>query len=305
MDKMVAMETLVAVVESGSFSGAARVLNVGQPAVSKIIAQLEAELGVRLLIRSTRGLAPTEAGTNFYDHARRAIQAAEDAELAAKGASTDLSGRLRVSATVTFARMRVVPHLMTFLSRHPRLTVDLLLDDGNVDLLEQGIDVALRLGKLADSTMTARRIAQFSRMLVASPLYLARAGIPDSPRALGVHECVVYDRGGGGTAWSFKRDGESVDVDVAGRVRITAAEGVRAAVLAGMGLAVSTDWMFAPELASGEVVRVLPEWDLPAVDLWAVYPSGRLGSAKAKAFVSFVEETLKPPPVPSPAEGPQ
>ena len=150
MDRLAAMEAFVRVVETGSFSAAARALNVGQPAVSKTIAQLEGRLGVRLLMRSTRGLSPTEAGQSFYDRARRAIEEADEAELVARGAGAGLTGRLRVCAAVTFARLHVVPRLPKFLAAHPGLTMDVVLDDRAVDLVEEGVDLGLRMGVLED-----------------------------------------------------------------------------------------------------------------------------------------------------------
>ncbi|WP_416048860.1 LysR substrate-binding domain-containing protein [Cupriavidus basilensis] len=293
MDRMTAMETLVAVVEAGSFSGAARLLKVGQPSVSKSVAQLEEQLGVRLLVRSTRGLSPTEAGKNFYEHAKRAIEQADAAEHAARGSGASLSGRLRVTAAVTFARLHIVPHLKAFLAEHPQLVVDVLLEDGNIDLLEHGVDVALRMGALRDSAMTARKIAQSRRVVVGTPRYFAAAGEPKVPADLLAHEAIVYDREGGGDAWVFRRGGAEVSVEVSGRLRVTAAEGVRAAVLADIGVAIGSEWMFAPELASGEVRQVLAEWTLAPVDLWAVFPTGRMASTKVRAFVAFVEAALR------------
>jgi len=146
MDRLMAMETFVAVIDSGSFSAAARRLNVGQPAVSKLVAQLEDRLGVKLLVRTTHGLTATEAGLNFYERARRSIEEADEAEIAARGAGKGLSGRLRVSAAATFARIHVIPYMRQFLAGHPDLAVDFVLDDHNVDLVREGIDVALRMG---------------------------------------------------------------------------------------------------------------------------------------------------------------
>ena len=150
MDRMAAMEAFVLVVDTGSFSAAARRLNVGQPAVSKMVAQLEERLGVKLLVRTTRGLTATEAGRNYYDRARRSIEEADEAEFAARGAGSGLMGTLRISAAVTFARIHLIPHLPEFLAQHPGLEVDVVLDDRNIDLVHEGIDVALRMGRLAD-----------------------------------------------------------------------------------------------------------------------------------------------------------
>jgi DNA-binding transcriptional LysR family regulator len=292
MDRLAAMEAFVRVVDAGSFSGAARLLRVGQPAVSKTIAQLEERLGVRLLLRSTHGLTPTEAGRSYYERARRAIEEADEAEHAARGAGAALTGRLRVCAAVTFSRLHVLPRLPLFLQQHPQLDVDFVLDDRNIDLIEEGIDVALRMGRLADSNLTARKLGHSPRRVFASPAYLERMGVPRVPADLAGHQAVIYEQRGGGTEWTFHRDGATASVAMQGRVRVTAAEGVREAVFAGLGLAIASEWMFAPELASGAVQAVLDEWSLPAVDLWAVYPTGRQASAKARAFASFVEAQL-------------
>ncbi|BDC42697.1 LysR family transcriptional regulator [Paraburkholderia terrae] len=292
MDRLAAMEIFVSVAEAGSFSAAAKRMNVGQPAISKSVAQLEERLGVRLILRSTRGLTMTDAGQRFYEHAKRAIQETDDAEQVVRDASDSLSGRLRVSAAVTFACLHVLPSLDAFLSRHPKLEIDLKLEDRIIDLLEEGMDVALRMGALTDSSMTARRIGRSPRLVVGTPDYFARAGVPTTPAELHRHQAIVYSQRGGGETWTFHQNDSDVDVTVSGRVRVSAAEGMRTAVLNGMGLAVASRWMFSPELASGKVEAVLTDWTLPAVDLWAVFPSGRLVTAKARAFVEFVEEAL-------------
>ena len=292
MDRLTAMETFVRVVDTGSFSGAARRLSVGQPAVSKSIAHLEDRLGVKLLVRSTRGLTPTEAGLNFYERARRSIEEADEAELAARGAGKGLSGKLRVCAAVTFARIHLMPRIPQFLSRHPDLELDVILDDRNVDLVQEGIDVALRMGRLADSSLTVRRIATGRRHVMGTAAYFEAAGIPAVPGDLASHQAVIYTQEPAGEAWTFRRGAAEVAVAVRGRLRVTAAEGVRAAVLAGAGLTIASEWMFAPELADGRVRAVLQDWDLPAIDLWAVFPAGRTATTKARTFIAFVEEVM-------------
>jgi len=292
MNRLSAMEAFVRVIETGSFSGAARQLRIGQPAVSKAVAQIEERLGVRLLLRTTHGLSPTESGQNFYEHAKRAIEEAEEADLAARGARATLSGRLRICAAVTFARLHVVPHLATFLERHPALDVDVVLDDRNIDLVEAGVDIALRMGSLTDSTLTARKIGQSRRLVLATPSYLAKRGEPRSPTDLVRHQAVIYDQRGGGAAWTFRQGSAETAITLKGRVRVTAAEGVREAVFSDLGLTVSSEWMFAPELKSGAVTTVLEDWSLPPIDLWAVFPTGRRASAKARAFATFVERQL-------------
>lgn len=290
MDRLQAMTAFVRVVETGSFSQAARRIGVGQPAISKTIAQLEDRLQVRLLIRSTHGLSPTDAGVRFYERAKTAIHEADEAELEAKGAGAGLFGRLRVCAATTFARLMIIPRLPEFLEEHPELEVDVVLDDRVIDLVSEGIDIALRMGELADSSAVARRLATGRRSVVATPAYLEKHGVPQVPADIAAHQAVVYTQLG--RSWTFRRDGTEASVAVSGRVQFSAAEGIRAAVKASMGLAVTSDWMFWPELLSGEVTRVLEDWELPSIDLWAVFPTGRLASAKARAFADFVERVV-------------
>ena len=293
VNRLAAMDAFVRVVDTGSFTGASRQLRVGQPAVSKMVAQLEERVGVKLLLRTTSGLKPTEAGESFYEHAKRAVEEADEAELKARGVSAALTGRLRISGAITFARLHIVPRLAKFMELHPALDVEVFLDDNNVDLVEAGIDVALRMGDLQNSSLTARKIGQGPRAVVAIPRYLEMRGEPRTPAELIDHQAVIYDQGGGGIVWPFVRSGSEDVVTIKGRMRSNAAEAVREGVFAGLGLAVASEWMFAPELESGRVRRVLTDWTLPPVDLWAVFPSGRNVSMKARVFVSFIEQDMR------------
>ena len=212
--------------------------------------------------------------------------------MAARGAGATLSGRLRICAAVTFARLHVMPHLPAFLDQHPALEVDVMLDDRNIDLVEVGVDVALRLGSLTDSSLTARKIGQGRRVVLGTPSYFANRGEPTSPVELTRHQAVIYDQRGGGATWTFRQGATEASVTLKGRVRVSAAEGVREAVFSDLGLTVSSEWAFAPELRSGGVRAVLEDWSLPAIDLWAVFPTGRHASAKARAFATFIESRL-------------
>lgn len=286
MDRLRAMEVFVRVIEAGSFSSAARDLRMGQPAVSKMIQALEDRLQVRLLARSTRHLQPTQAGQTFFEKAKRALVEADEAENSARGEGAGLEGRLRVCASVTFARLHIVPRIGEFLSANPKLTLDLVMDDRYVDLLGENIDVALRAGELADSGLTARKLATTKRHVVASQGYLAAAGTPQTPSDLLNHTAIVYSRGLIAEEWRFRRGTAETSVKVPNRLAVTAAEGVREAVFAGLGLAICSRWMM-PELADGRIVPVLTDWELPRVDLWALYPTGRLPTAKARAFINW------------------
>ena len=292
MDRHLAMETFIRVVDTGSFSAAASQMRVGQPAVSKAIAQLEEWLGVRLLLRSTRSLTPTEAGMNFYVRARRSIEEAEEAVLAARGAGAALTGKLRIAASVCFGRLHIMRRLDRFLEKNPELEIDMVLDDRPVNLVEEGIDVAFRSGSLADSTLVARKLGHASRRVMATPNYFAKHGEPKSPAELIAHQTVIYTPDGGGVSWTFRQGSTETSVAVGGRLKVTAAEGLREAVFAHLGIAITSEWNFAPELASGIVASVLNDWELPTLDLWAVYPTGRMASAKAREFASFVETCI-------------
>ena len=295
MDRLREMELFVRVVETGSFSAAARDLRLGQPAISKTIAALEERLRVRLLVRSTRQLSPTEAGTAFYERALRAIAEANEADAAAQGAGAGLEGRLRICAPVTFARLHLVPKLGAFLDAHPKLRLELVMDDRVIDLVAENIDAALRLGSLSDSSLQARKLAAAERSVVATPAYLRRRGFPSNPTDLLEHDGIIYGQASGGQEWLFRRGTSETSIRLSARLTLSAAEGVREAVLAGQGFTITSRWMFAPELASGAVLAVLKEWTLPPMELWVIYPSGKLTSTKARAFMKWFESTITEP----------
>jgi DNA-binding transcriptional LysR family regulator len=183
--------------------------------------------------------------------------------------------------------------LSAFLAEHPDLEIELVLDDRHLDLVNEGIDVALRMGAMPDSNMTARRIAEGRRIVVATPAYLERHGTPTSPGELISHQAVIYTRGAESwTSWTFRKATAEVSVVLQGRLKVTAAEGVREAVNCDMALGVSSEWNFSPELRSGKVVAILDDWTLPSTNLSAVYPAGRLATTKARVFVSFVERFM-------------
>jgi DNA-binding transcriptional LysR family regulator len=292
MDRLREMEAFVRVVEAGSFSAAARDLKLGQPAISKMIVALEDRLNVRLLVRSTRRLTPTEAGTAFYERALHAIAEADEADAAARGAGAGLEGRLRIGAPVTFARLHLVPKLGGFLDAHPKLRLELVMDDRMVDLVAENIDAALRLGDLTDSPLKARKLGRAERYIVAAPEYWVRKGLPTTPTDLLEHDGIIYGQSSGGQEWLFRRGTSEISIRLPARLTLSAAEGVREAVLAGQGFAITSRWMFAPELASGAVVPVLKEWTLPSMELWVLFPSGKLTSTKARAFVQWFEAAM-------------
>ncbi|MEI6643174.1 MAG: LysR family transcriptional regulator [Novosphingobium sp.] len=305
MDRLVAMRQFATVVETGSFSAAARRLNMGQPAVSKAIANLEEYLGVRLMARTTRAQHLTEAGQRFYERARVVLDEADEAEAAARDSATSLAGQLRLAAPPTYAALHILPRLAEFLDRHPELAVDLILDDRWVDLIEQGVDVAVRLGKPSDSSLIARRLGSSQRLLVATSAYLDQMGEPATPDELPAHRLIAYSQFEGPTAWSFTHGATNTSVAIQPVVRVSAGEGMRSCILAGLGIGMGSRLMFAPELAAGTVRPVLADWELSPVDVWVMFPAGRKSSRRARAFAEWLEtvvgangELLAPPVVP-------
>jgi DNA-binding transcriptional LysR family regulator len=240
-------------------------------------------------------LTPTEAGRNFYERAKRSIEEADEAEVAARGAAATLSGHLRIQATVAFALLQVIPCLPAFLAQHPALDVDLVIDDRNINLVEFGIDIGLRVGQLSNATLTARKIAECQRLVIGTPSYFNAAGVPRIPADLVRHQVITYEEPLGGAAWIFRQGAAEASVSVGGRVRLSTTVGVRECVLADLGLAIASEWMFAPELEARTVKPALVDWSLPPVEVWAVFPVGRQASAKACAFASFIESQMLNP----------
>jgi DNA-binding transcriptional LysR family regulator len=288
MDRLGAMAQFVRVVEAGSFSAAARNLGQGQPAISKAVAQLEERLGVRLITRTTRALMLTDAGRAFYERAKTTLDAAEEADAAARGAGAALSGRLRICAPVTFARLHIIPHLPGFMATHPGLDLDLVLDDRRIDLIEEGIDVAIRAGALADSSMVATHIATGQRQVVGSPDFWRNHKPVRTPSNIGNLPFIAYGEAPGGTDWIFAKDGKTELVQMAPRLRVSALEGIREAIFAGIGFAIISEWSTSDAVSQRKAETRLDAYSLPSVDLWAIYPAGRQPSARARAFADFM-----------------
>ncbi|PYA75025.1 transcriptional regulator, partial [Serratia marcescens] len=256
------------------------------------VARLEQQLGTRLMLRSTHGLQPTDAGQQLYQRTRRILNALAETEALVQNAGETLSGRLRVASAAVFARIVPLPDLTAFMRANPRLSVDLLLDDGNLSLIEEGIDIALCIGELEDSGFTARKLGEVKQCVIGTPGYFAAAGMPQRPEDLLQHEMVIYHRRGGGEHWRFSREGEQRALRLPGRMRVNAAECVRELVLAGFGPTIASEGMFRSELQSGAAIAALADWQLPPLALWAVFPGGHFVSAKARAFADFVQTAL-------------
>jgi|SRR5579859_218151 len=288
VDQIAAMRMFVRVVESGSFSAVARTIGVGQPAVSKQITSLETHLGAQLLRRTSRSLSLTEAGQDFYESAVRLIDDLEAAESRVGRGQRAPSGLVRVTVAPVFGRLHVVPRLPAFFARYPDIAVETIVTDRTVNLVEEGIDLAIHNGQLTDSAAVVRRIAMTPVITVASPVYLTAHGEPSAPSELDGHRCVIFAPQGAARAWGFKGKFGEFEYRPQGRFRSNDADQIRAAVLNGLGLAHAPGWLFAHEIASGEVRRVLCGYEPDPLPISAVHPAGRRLPAKVRVFIDFL-----------------
>lgn len=296
MDLLQTMRVFSRVAEASSFSRVARELGMTQPTVSKHISSLEERLGVRLISRTTRKLALTEDGRTFYEHCRHINEAVSEAEAAISRRRLTPAGLVRMAVPVAFGRLHVAPRIRRLLDCYPELKVDLIMNDGFVDLVEQGIDFAIRIGELQDPNLVVRRIGTTVRVTVGSPDYFARHGEPQSPHDLVRHNCIVYTPLATGNEWHFDgRDGP-VRVRVQGNYRANNSEAVREGVIAGIGIAVSPIWLFRDEITNGLAKVVLRNYEPRRLPIHAVYPSRRFVPTNVRAVVDFLAEEFKTEP---------
>lgn len=282
---------LVEAVEQGSLSAAGRRLGIAPMAASRRLAALEAELGVRLVNRTTRSLSLTPEGEAFLPHARAMLAHAADARAAVSPAEAGVFGVLRIAASIPFGRKILTPVLAGFLRDHPRLRAELRLSDGIVDIAGQGIDVAFRIAALADSNLVARRLADNRRALYAAPPYLARAGHPVVLADLAGHACIVTD---GTTHWTFQRNGRSVRQPIAGRFAADSVEALHQAALEGLGIALLSDWNLRDDVAAGRLIEIpLADAALEDQGIWAVMPSRQFVPARVRLFLDTLDAHLR------------
>lgn len=293
MDTLTLMRTFVRVVEAGSFTAVARELHTSQPTISRQVVALEDHLGARLLTRTTRALTLTDDGRIYYDHALRVLDAADEAEHAVGRGRAKPSGMLRLSVPVVFGRLHVVPRLPRFLSRNPDVAIDLVMNDDFADLVEHGIDLALRVGEVSDPGLVTRRLGLVRRITVASPNYIAERGTPMTPHDLRGHDCIVYTRLATRNRWHFEARDGPLAVDVTGHYRADTSEAVREGVLAGLGIAVIPAFAFAGDIAPGRVVELLRDFQPRPLPMQAIYPSRRLVPLKVRAMIDFLIEEFK------------
>jgi DNA-binding transcriptional LysR family regulator len=293
MDRVTAVQLFIRVVETGSFSKAAAELGITQPTATKAVAATERRLGARLLHRSTRGVTPTEVGALYYEKCKLIAREIDEADNLATLLQSQVGGTLRISTSVAFGRRVLVPLVLRYMRQHPEVTIDLAFDDRYVNLVEQGADLAIRMGRLADSTLGARYLGTNPWLMAASPSYLRERGTPRMAADLAAHACLVYSSVQGDDRWSLATpDGVELAVPVKGPLRSNNLSAVLAAARAGLGLAVLPWYVARESVADGSVVQVLADHSLPAQEVHAVFPSPKWVPSKVTSFIAFLQQSL-------------
>jgi DNA-binding transcriptional LysR family regulator len=288
MDRIDCLRALVRTMESGSFTAAAQELGIGQPAVSKRIALIEEEFGAQLFLRTTRKLSPTPEARRIYEHARQILSVYDAALSTVEQAAPRPSGTLRVSIPSSFGRHRVMPVIAEFMRDYPEVRVDVRFSERLVNLVEEGVELALRIGDLQVSTLIARRLGSVRRYLVATPTYLHERPAPRTPDDLAMHQCIVYSRLPDADRWAFESELGRHVVAVDGSLLVDDADAMQDAVLRNLGIAILPSWSAAPGLRYGELERVLPDYSVAALPLHAVYPEMQWMSLRARCFLDLL-----------------
>ncbi|MEM6450643.1 MAG: LysR substrate-binding domain-containing protein [Cyanobacteria bacterium P01_D01_bin.105] len=276
----------------GSFTAAGQEIDLSQPSVSRIISKLEKDLGAALFVRSTHAVKLTEAGSDYLARIEPLLGALEEANHLVRS-DGKLQGRLRVGSAISFAVREIIPRLPDFLEQHPNLNVDLVLTDSFQDLIDQGIDVALRFGPLRDSTMVARRLGVTPRLIAASPAYLAKAGTPKTPADLAGHQVIIGPSSMGSTGWTFKKDGKTLSVRVEGQLMVTVNDAATVAAVAGMGIISTSFWGCRAELESGELIQLLTDWEIGTVEVNALLAGGKSAKPSARTFADYLVASFR------------
>lgn len=287
MNEFGAIPVFVAVVENDGFSAASRALGISKSAVSKRINQLENHLGVRLLHRTTRKLSLTEAGERYFEHAAQALTAAGQAEDAVTELQGEPQGKLKISSPMSFGRLHVAPLIPIFMKRYPKILIDLVMDDRNIDLVAEGFDLAIRSGDMPASTLIARKLAPLRQVLCASPDYIDRYGMPVTPSELSERNCILFSYSGDANEWTLNKGGKSEAVLVSGSYRVNNSEAILVALREGLGIGRLPTFVAGPDLREGNLVRILESYHIPDHTFYAVFPERQYLPAKVRAFLDF------------------
>jgi DNA-binding transcriptional LysR family regulator len=293
MDRFLEMQAFVAVVDAGSFVRGADALQMSKSAVSRLVAELEQRLGVRLLQRTTRRLSLTAEGETFHQRCRDLLSGVGDAEAEVTRHAGELIGELRVSAPVTFGLMQLAPLWPVFMARHPRLTLDLTLSDRFVDLVDEGYDVAVRIAQLPSSSLVSRRLAATRLILCATPSYLRTHGAPRAPADLAGHAVFAYSLLSTGDQWHFQGPEGAVAVKINPRMRSNSGDSCRTAALQHQGIVLQPSFLIGADLDSGALVEVMPQYQSSELGIYAVYPSRQQLAPKVRLLVDFLAESFR------------
>ena len=293
MDVMHSMAVFKRVVEAKSFSAVARETNMSQSTVSKHIASLEERLDTKLLNRSTRSLKLTEAGKEYYQHCIRILNDFQEAEASIGKGKIDPTGTLRISTSAAFGRTYILPFLNEFLSTYPDIKIDLMFGDKYTDLVKEGIDLAIRIGPLEDSSLIAKKIGSSPRIVVASPEYLVKHGRPKKPADLIKHSCLFYSLQKSPDLWYFNSTQEGDEsIRVNGRVKASSPDAVCDATLEGLGISILGEWYVREHIKKGRLIKILPDFKPTAYDIHAVYPERRFVPQKVKRMIEFIADKI-------------
>lgn len=293
MDRLTEMQIYVAVAEGEGFAAAARRLGISPPVVTRAVADLEARLGVKLLNRTTRYVRATDAGQRYLEDARRVLAAADEADEAAIGINSEPRGHLTVTAPVLFGRMYVMPGIVDYLQRFPATEVSALFVDRVVNLLEEGVDVAVRIGELGDSSFKALRVGSVRKVLCASPDYIARHGLPANPEALTNHTIIVATNLSTNIEWRFMQDAKPSAVRIKPRLSVTSNDSAIEAAVRGLGITRLMSYQVAPELVSGKLKIILSEFEPAPVPIHILHREGRYAATKIRSFIDLMAERLR------------
>lgn len=293
MDKLLAMKTFVQIVERGSLTGAAEAMEKSLPSVVRMLATLEETLDVRLLNRTTRRIALTDEGRRYLERCKQILADVDEAESELGAQQHEPSGRLTVTAPVMFGKMRVVPASTAFLQRYPRIEFELLLLDRTVNLIEEGIDVAVRIGHLGDSTMIAKKVGETRQVVCASPAYLDKNGVPQHPDELSEHDCIRFTGRGSSATWCFTENGKPLAVHVRGCFVCNQIPATIDACVEGLGVGLFFSYQVEHLVEQGQLVTILEEFELPALPINVVYSHAKLISVRVKAFVDWMAQALR------------
>ncbi len=297
MDKLNAMKVFVAVADEQSFTGAANRLGMAKSAVSKYISDLELDLGTGLLNRTTRRLSLTETGQAYRDRCINILAQIEETELEIQNLQVEPRGTLRINAGVSFGINHLAPAITSFMKSWPDIKVELSLADRYVDVIEEGLDLVIRIGQLSDSTLIARKITTSRQALCASPDYLSRYGTPLHPRDLSKHNCLSYSLLRTGNDWALDDNGKPLTVSISGSLLVNNGDVLRIAALDGLGIYNAPTFIVAPDLKTGKLVQVLADFETSPHNIYAVYPPNRHLSAKVRTLVDFLSDWFGPDPV--------